>query len=538
MKPKTAGEYARLASRSWLIWMICLAGIAALFALSLLRSTSARLGYIPNPALIGWLLFYIGAVAILIQPRYGVYLTVFLTLAGDSILIPWYPFNKNFSSGESLFYVNNSLIFSPLEAYLALTLLSWLVRAGVTRKLDLRTGPLFWPTLTFTGFTIFGLAWGLSHGGSLNIGLWEARPIFYLPLMFILASNLLRERQHVNRVMWAAMLALFIEGIAGNIYYFITIKMDLGSVEAITEHSAAIHMNTLIVFILCAFLFRASRAKRLILPLLLPCVMLTYLATQRRSAFLSLAIAMVLLTIFLYRENRRAFWSIVPPLAVFAMLYIAAFWNSSGALALPAQAVKSVVAPDTSSKDYMSNLYRTIENVNTNFTIHQVPLTGVGFGRPFYIIVAMPDISFFIWWQYITHNSILWMWMQTGAGGFFSMLYMVGLAIVVGARAAWRMPSGDMSAAALTAAFYIIMHFLYAYADMSWDNQSMIYVGLMMGLINSMERIVAQPIPTPAKRWHWEPEPQPAPGLLPVPADDDTDPIADEARATREEGFL
>ena len=51
------------------------------------------------------------------------------SIGHDQILLPAYPFIKNFTSAESLFYVENrGLIFSPLETYLVLTLLSWLVR--------------------------------------------------------------------------------------------------------------------------------------------------------------------------------------------------------------------------------------------------------------------------------------------------------------------------------------------------------------------------------------------------------------------------
>jgi hypothetical protein len=73
-----------------------------------------------------------------------------------------------------------------------------------------------------------------------------------------------------------------------------------------------------------------------------------------------------------------------------------------------------------------------------------------------------------------------------------------------------------MSAIALVACLYIVMHFVYAYVDISWDIQSMLYVGTMMGILNSMERVVAKPVPTPEKRWAWQEDPQPDPGLVPM----------------------
>jgi hypothetical protein len=41
----------------------------------------------------------------------------------------------------------------------------------------------------------------------------------------------------------------------------------------------------------------------------------------------------------------------------------------------------------------------------------------------------------------------------------------------------------------------------------------MVYMGLMMGLINRLERIVHTPEERPAKRWPWSPEPAALPGI-------------------------
>jgi hypothetical protein len=501
------------AERAWLTqvaWFTLIAGAAALAGLLLMR------GETPNAVLLAWLLYLGGAAVILIQPRYGLYLTVFLTLVGDAYRTPNYPFDKNFSSPESIFYLHDALIISPLEVYLALLFFVWLARGVATRKLNFYTGPLFGPAVVFAGFILYGLVYGLGvRGGSINIGLWEARPIFYLPALLLLTSNLLEKREHVNHLLWAAMLAIFIEGVIGAIFVIGTLGGDFSQVEQITQHAAAIHMNTLFLFTVAIFLYKAPGIKRLTLPLMIPAVLLTYLATQRRAAFLTLAIAILLTVAILYKENRRAFWLIAPSLALFGLVYIGVFWNSNSALALPAQAVKSVIAASQASyKDSSSNFYRLLENVNISYTIHRNPIKGIGFGNPYYTLVALPDISFFDWWEYFTHNSIFWIWMKTGIGGFLSLIVLVGSAVMVGARALWRMPGGNMSAAAFVATMYIIMHFTFAYADISWDNQSMLYVGVMMGIVNVLERIVAQPVPLPAKRWPWLPEPRPVPGLV------------------------
>lgn len=469
----------------WRLWFLAIIGMTALTALFMIY-----INPLPIPL---WAVVTIGAVAtIAYEPRYGVYIILLASLAGDSLLMPAYPFVKNFSSTESIFYIDSSLIFSPLELGLVLVLLLWLGKALMRRQFTFVTGVLFWPALLFTLALVFGLIYGLGTGGDLNIALWEVRPIFYLILMLVFVSNLLEKPEHFSHMIWASMIALGIEGLVGSYCYFVVLQMDLSTVDRITEHSAAIHMNTFFVLIIAAWIYQASLAKRLTLLLFMPPVLLTYLATQRRAAFLTLGIALVLLTLILYKEKRRLFWQIVPIAAVIGVIYLGIFWNSGSTLGLPAQALKSMIAPKQGSSDTLSNLYREIENDNVSFTIELVPLTGVGFGNKFYIIRAMPDISFFVWWEYIVHNSIFWMWMKTGVFGFMSMLFLMGFSIMTGVRTLYRLKDNNLKAITLTATLYVVMHFLYAYVDMSWDNQSMVYVGAMLGVINAMDRMLLQ----------------------------------------------
>ena len=510
IKFPTALEQARRAKLIHGIFLLGLAGLSGVLALSLILFGT-------HPAMIAWLLFFAGAVLILRQPRYGLYLILFLALVGDGFLSFWYPFTKNFSSKESLMYLSDSVSISPMECYMILTLSALLLPAIMQRQPKFYVSRLFWPAIAFTVFIIYGLIWGIGRGGSVVIGLWEARPIFYIPILLFLANNLITRRQHINHLMWLAMLALFIEGLNGAYFYFFVLGADLSGTESITEHSAAIHMNTFFIFMIAVWLYKGSLFKRILLLLMASPVLLTYLAAQRRAAFVTIIVALIFLAIILLKENRAAFVLIVPPLAVLGLLYLAVFWNQGGALALPAQAVKSVIAEDQASQqDQLSNIYRVLENVNAHYNIRSQPITGVGFGQKIGIIVPLPDISFFVWWEYIIHNSIIWIWIKTGIGGFVTLLFLIGLSILEGMKALIRLPSSDISAATLTAVLYIMMHFIYAYVDMSWDNQSMIYVGTMMGIISVVERIVEIDIPTQKKRWPWQAEPKPSPLLRPL----------------------
>ena len=64
-----------------------------------------------------------------------------------------------------------------------------------------------------------------------------------------------------------------------------------------------------------------------------------------------------------------------------------------------------------------------------------------------------------------------------------------------GAATVWPMPDSDLRAVAFTIAAYLLMHYVYAYVDMSWDGQSMLYVGTAFGLIGVLERLSKPPLP-------------------------------------------
>jgi hypothetical protein len=497
---------ARRSQRSWWVMYLALIGVSVASSVLMLRSQ-------PSPALLVWMLYLAGIVTTFYNPRYGVYLIIGLALFGDGNLTAWYPFTKNLSSRESLLYVSDAVIISPLETYIVLTVLVWLGRMAVERRTQIYFGPMFWVALLFVSFVTYGLGFGLSRGGNLVIALWEARPIYYLFALLVLTSNLIKLQSQVNTLFWIITVSLFFKGITGVVYVATMLQWDMGKVEAIAEHAMSIHFNIFFILMIAAWLYRDSLSRRLLMPLMAYPVFYSYFANHRRAGFLSLGIAVLLIILLLYRENRKLFWALTPSGTLAFMAYLAAFWNNEGSIGMIARAVRSVVGQPT-ARDTASNVYRDIENLNIMFTISQVSLRGLGFGQRFYIIYQMPDISTFEWWEYITHNSIMWIWMQIGAGGFFAMLLMIAMTMLLGGRLIWTMPYGALRAYALTATLYVLMHFIYAYVDMSWDTRSMLLVGIMMGLLNSLDLIAARSLPASAPRWPWQLAPS---GQTPLP---------------------
>ena len=475
------------------------------------------MGYQAGPEVLAWFIYLAGIVAIFIQPRFGLYLIAFFSLAGDMLLIPWYPFNKNFSSSESILFLSSSLKFSALELYLVVVILAWAVRQFTHRKLEFKPGALGLPVALFFGSILYGLLFGIIRHGNFTTALWESRAMLYLPILYFLTVNLIKDRREINTLVWWIMTSQFIQGLLGCWYYFFYPNGSKKGSDGIMEHSASIHLDSLFVLIMALFLFQGSKSKRTILILFALPGVWAYLVNQRRASFVSFGVALILLGVALYRQNRRVFWILAPPLAIFAVLFLGATWNNTGTLGLPARGIKSALGLGISSRDSASNDYRVIENINTNYNIHKSLLTGLGFGNKFVIVAPMPDISFFVWWEYITHNSIMWVWMQVGVFGWLTMAVMIGMTVAVGAHSYDRLPGGDYKAIGATMVLYILMHFVYAYVDMSWENQSMVFVGLTVGVIGCFDAVMARPVPAPLPRYRWL---RPIPPEFVIPEED------------------
>jgi O-antigen ligase len=135
------------------------------------------------------------------------------------------------------------------------------------------------------------------------------------------------------------------------------------------------------------------------------------------------------------------------------------------------------------------------------------------------MVIPLPDISFFTWWEYMPHNSVVYIWIKSGVGGFIALLLLIGLSIAHGMRATMRLNDPAMKAIGLTATLYVIMHFIYAYVDISWEAQGMLMLGIMLGILNTIEPIAAVDLTIPKRRWPWKPETRQTPPLLPLPTD-------------------
>jgi cell division protein FtsW (lipid II flippase) len=236
--------------------------------------------------------------------------------------------------------------------------------------------------------------------------------------------------------------------------------------------------------------FGGSRWQRLIGPMMAIAALVAMLLSQRRAGLIAVMIAVAIFTISLIRINRRAFFMIAIPAALVAVVYFPLFWNNTGTLGQVARAVRSLSSPDP--RDAASNLWRDLEAINVRATIQSDPLMGIGFGKRFLQVVAVPDISEFEFWDYEAHHNILWVWMKTGAIGFISFFTLILGGV---ARAIWlarRVPHAEGKTLALVSMSAIVMSAVFCYVDLGLSGVRVpLLLGISMGTLGVIDRIRA-----------------------------------------------
>jgi hypothetical protein len=403
------------------------------------------------------------------------------------------------------------LFLTPIELLIVMAVVAALVSEAMAPSYP-TTGPRElvarlrggWPVFLFSIALLAGLLRGALGGGDMYIGLWEVRYLLYVPACYLIARAALRTPQHVAGLLRVGLAAATLFAIEGA--YRRTALIDTGLLGVISEfayeHEDALFLVAFALLNLSAFVFGAFRRVRVLGMLLTPLILYTTLATERRAGIIVLLVGIIVIALTTLFVKRKAFILAALPVVMITGLYLGAFWNATGVLGQPARAIKSLYAPD--ARDAQSNLYRVLETINIDATIHSDPVLGVGFGREFIMAASLPDLS--AWWpffRYETHNNILWVWLKTGAIGYVLFWVMIGGALSRAAFAAKRLVDPTLRCAALFCLVAIVGTVVFAYVDLGLvSGRVTVLLGTALGILAVVERIdrtSGRPVLAPAR---------------------------------------
>ncbi len=443
----------------------------------------------------------LGAIALLVpvvwrRPAVAIYV-----LVGAAVTLENFPlgFPDSFTDTFGFFLnLNNTaglpVSISPAELLMVVGIVAWLrspALAGAPRLPASRVRPAY---IAFLGVVLLAEVWGLTSGGNFNITLWELRPQVYGFILFLLAAGAIRERRQVATIAVVFLAcATFKAGIA-YYRYFVTLHQDLGGAEALLGHEDSYFLVMFLCATVCAAIW--SRRRIVVLPLLLasPLVAVSMLENHRRIGMLALwagLAVVVALGVRLEADVRRRVIVVTAVVTLAFTGLVIAYWNTTEGLV--GQVVRPVhtLTGQVDQRDYLSDLYRLNENADLKATYQTSPLIGTGFGLPMLTPFPLADISQqYPLWDYITHNSILWVAMRMGILGMAAFWALMGMIILEGIAAVRAQPDRFLRGVGTFAVAAVVAQLVMAYGDLQLEAyRNMIFFGVMVGIIDVLPRL-------------------------------------------------
>lgn len=486
--PETRQRLDRAAWVGFIVLLVVTSG--SLLAVILLRLPVAVMAILPLVLVLVW---------VLRKPSVGLYLLLAATL-----LIPSVPLRFADSTVDSIpFFLNLSdpatvnlsgIGITPAEILMLVTLVGLLAAVAATRQ-SLPAGRLMVPYLIFGLVVAVGELNGLARGGDFKLSLWELRPQVYGLVVFVMATQLIREKSQIKILLAILLGAEVIKGLVGDYRYFITLGRQLGNLEAIQAHEESYLLGLFLLAMVIGLIWFRSRV-RVLLVVLSPIAFTAIVVNHRRAGLLALGLEIVAVMVMAYiveTSLRGRLLKAGVVMGIVGVAFLAAFWNQQyGSIAEVIRPIKSLFVP--SARDLSSDLYRIAESANLKATFRSSPLVGIGFGHPYYIAYPQPGVAKFDpLWNVIPHNTLLWIPMRMGVVGLIAFWSLISMAILEAIWAIRAIPDKFLRATVVFALATIFGGLFIAYVDVGLESyRNMIVLGLMLALINRVPELARE----------------------------------------------
>jgi hypothetical protein len=199
---------------------------------------------------------------------------------------------------------------------------------------------------------------------------------------------------------------------------------------------------------------------------------------------------LMLLAIRFESEHRLRWLGLSVATVVGVTVFVAFNWNhTNGLTGELVRPITSLFTPD--QRDYLSNIYRVAEDANILFNYQSSPVFGIGFGIPMTVVFPMADISYiYPLWNYIPHNTLLWIGMRMGAVGWAVFWSLVGMAVLQACRSLSTRKDPFIHAVAAFAVAAIVAEILQGYSDLQLDSyRNLIVFGAVLGILNRLPKL-------------------------------------------------
>jgi hypothetical protein len=442
----------------------------------------------PEPLVVAPLIGAVIGIVIFARPEVGLYLLVGTAIAfeqweitGLAPLTAQTHFFQNISG-----YSDLPLRFSASDLLTLLTCVSWATRRAVGANAPARGGPFGWAVGLYGLTFVFGAVVGAARGGTWDgiAALAEARGPVYACLLYFLATNMIRTRGQLVIILWELVLLIGLKAVQaiGNYAEMLNGPYRL---EAVTAHEDVVFFDVAVGLALVGLALHLRGKLFYLLLAMQPVIMTAELLTERRAAFGALAVVLLLVALMSAVDRPRATLVVATVVALGFAVYAVTFWNRTGPLAEPIRVVREVVDPSSvTMRDRLSDVWREIENVNIAYTVRQLPLTGVGLGHEYLSRIEPPPLAAsFVYWRFMTHNALLWMWLKAGPLGAFALWFLVARVVITGIQRYRRLRDPLLRFAASLPVLLIAAQIVFSAVDLGLTyNRTMIVLGVALGI--------------------------------------------------------
>jgi O-antigen ligase/polysaccharide polymerase Wzy-like membrane protein len=384
---------------------------------------------------------------------------------------------------------------NPVELFMALVLMVWLLRQSRWRSLRFPQSPVARSMVLLITLIAVAEVWGMVRGGSSTWSLWEIRPWIYLAACYSIGVMFVRDAATRRLVLWTFAIGTGIKGVQG-VINAIALEGQIPRPEAILAHEEAVFFGIFIVLVAALWVFGDKGRLRIFCTVILPFVLYADLANNRRTTWLIVAIGLILLGVLAYvrlPERRRFLTTAAVVTLVVGSVYTSIFWNSTSVLAQPARSISSVFAPNP--RDQSSNIYRVLEDQNLQLNILNSFPFGEGFGVPIQYRIPIQDLSGNDpTVKYVPHDTLLWVWLRLGVVGFIAFWMLIGAILM---KASWLARWGDRGTAlvatvVIAAVVAYLVEGTYDYG-FYWLRVAML-IGILAGTIEGMRATARGPV--------------------------------------------
>jgi hypothetical protein len=430
----------------------------------------------------------VAALGILFAPRVGLYASILLVGIDPASYDPiTAPLGFFFAPIEGL-------SLTPLEFLILLTAGSAFIHGAALGKLALPDPLVLTSALVLAALLVLGVEYGVSSGGDFAIAVWEVRSLLLLIPIMLATALLVTDKVHLRGIAIAVIPTLLLMTVEAFWRYLTYVRSNSlsGPIEFAFGHETALLVGLLVVLCSAWVIWGPNRKERLIALAIAVLAFVVLITMRRRAGLIGAETGLICLGLFLLLKEPRRFAYIAPVFLVASAVYLAAFWNDPNSLGQPARAFRTVYDSEPASdRDRASDEYRRAEILNVWWNIQANPIDGAGFGTTYAKPLPMWNLSaFWPFWDYIPHNTILWLWMKGGILAFLAFWCLVGFAIQRAAAASRLTHDRLIQAAAASVCAYIVMFVMFSYVDLGLTNARLIVIlGISFGLVSVFRRL-------------------------------------------------